>query len=80
MNYLLIAAGVAGLVFWWLNRKAPAPTLPDNVTPERKNKFEAVESCYYTLTGLSDNPLFKQNEEAQDALATLKTIVVEALK
>lgn len=81
MNIYLIGLGVAAIVYWWLARQSPAtPSLPDDITPARKNRFEAIEACWYTVAGLADQDCFKQNEDAQAAIATLKNIVVEELK
>lgn len=82
----LIGLGAAAMAYWWLSRKttqpvdpfAPAP--PDDVTPARKNKFEMVATCWYTIAGLADQPCFKDNDRAQKAIAELKEIIVEELK
>ena len=73
----LIGGGIAALAFWWFNRSNP--TDPDNVTPERKNRFDQVESCWYTIEGLRDNELF-QSEAAKTSLDNLQAIVIERLK
>lgn len=78
MNIYLLGAGVAALAFWWLNRREPSN--PDDVTPARKDRFEAVESTWYTVAGLAENSCFKGNAEAQELISKLKLLVVEELK
>ncbi len=78
---VLIGLGVAALALWLLNRKSPnGPVNPDDVTPARKNRFQAVENCWYTVAGLADQPCFKDNDEAQKNIASLKNIIVEELR
>lgn len=81
MNTLLIVAGIAALVYWWLSRKPAAPDEPVKPAPVSPGKrFDAIRETWVLVDSLKDDDCFKGNDEAQTHLASLKSIAAEALE
>lgn len=79
MNAIAIGIGLAGIVYWFLQRKQASPTV-DPVSPTKRSRSLTILATLDAIDALKDDIGIAGDEKAQALLLDVKNIVVEELK